>query len=134
MTHLLGFLGVATTGLVARAMAKGDVAEAKLALEQALRVAVTTGAVIGAIFIVAAVPMLAAFSGPACVELVEPAVVYTRIRALGFPFALAMSAQPLPARSAQCFVSCASSLRLQGVPCRRSQRRGPCTPAGELFA
>lgn len=94
--HLLGFLGVATTGLVARALARGDVPEAKASLDQALRVAVTTGAVVGAAFIALAVPMLAAFAGPACTELVDPAVVYTRIRALGFPFALAMSEQGPP--------------------------------------
>lgn len=91
--HFLGFLGISTTGLVARAMARGDAAGAKEALDQALRVAATTGVVVGAAFLCFATPMIAAFAGPACTELVEPAVAYTRIRAFGFPFALAMSAR-----------------------------------------
>lgn len=124
MCHLLGFLGVATTGLVARAMARGDVPEAKAALDQALRVALATGAVVGAAFVVFAVPMLAAFAGPACTELVEPAVAYTRIRAIGFPLALAMSARHAPGRrrrqnsiSSACLLFCVLSATVSLLLC-----------------
>ncbi len=90
-SHAMGFLAVATTGLVARARARGADEDAQRAVSDANSVALLLGVLLSVVFVVAATPMLAAFSGPASAALVPAATVYTRIRALGFPAALVMA-------------------------------------------
>ena len=89
--HLLGFLAVSTTMLVARARARGDDAAAQAATADAVTVAAAVGVVVATLFIAFATPALAAFSGPASAVLVPPAALYTRIRGVGMPFALVMA-------------------------------------------
>ena len=89
--HLLGFLAVSTTMMVARARARGDDAAAQAATADAVTVAASLGIVVGLLFVLFATPALAAFSGPASAALVPPAALYTRIRGFGFPFALVMA-------------------------------------------
>jgi Na+-driven multidrug efflux pump len=91
-SHAMGFLAVATTGLVARAQARGAHADTQRAVADAVAVAAAAGVALALLlFLFASVPVLAAFNGPASASLVAPAAAYTRIRALGFPAALIMS-------------------------------------------
>ena len=90
-SHLLGFLAVSTTMLVARARACGDDTAAQAATADAVTVAAAVGVVFAALFVAFATPALAAFSGPASAALVQPAATYTRIRGVGFPCALVMA-------------------------------------------
>jgi Na+-driven multidrug efflux pump len=89
--HAMGFLAVATTGLVARAQARGAHADTQRAVADAVAVAAAAGVALALLFLFASVPVLTAFNGPASAALVAPAATYTRIRALGFPAALIMS-------------------------------------------
>lgn len=91
-SHLLGFLAVATTMLVARAWARGDEGATRAAVADAVTVAAAVGLAVGVLFVAFATPVLAAFIGPgASTTLVQPAALYTRVRGFGFPFALVMA-------------------------------------------
>ena len=91
LTYSLGFLGVVATSLVAGARARGATAEAQAATEEALAIAAFSGLALGALLLAAPEPIVTAFAGPTATELVPPAVVYTRIRALGVAAALVMT-------------------------------------------
>lgn len=82
------FLGVATTSLIARARARGDTPAAQAALSDALTIAAACGVALCTFLLLLAPALLTAYSGVASAEIVGPAVGYTRVRALGMPFAL----------------------------------------------
>ena len=86
------FLAVATTSLVARARARGDAARAQSALAEALAIALASGLALCAALLLLAPQLIALYAGAAATpDVTRPAVAYSKIRALGMPFALVTS-------------------------------------------
>jgi MATE family multidrug resistance protein len=87
---LFNFLAYATTPLVAGARGAGRVDEAGRIVMRAMVLAVIIGVVLTAILVIGARLLVTAMqAGP---EVVEPAVAYLRIRALGLPAVLLITA------------------------------------------
>ena len=63
VSYALGFLGIATTTIVARARARGATAEAQTAVQQSVTIAAIAGLAFGSAFFVFATPIIAAFTG-----------------------------------------------------------------------
>ncbi len=86
VSWIFNFLVFGTTSTVARAVGADDLEAAGRRVSHAARVAVVLGVTVGAALLLAA-PMLVRALG-AVDELVDPAVVYLRIRAVGIPLLL----------------------------------------------
>ena len=83
-TWVFNFLVFGTTTSVAHAIGRGDRVAAGRRVAQAAVVATVLGVVTGAVLFVAAAPIVRAFG--AVDSLVDPAVTYLRVRAVGVPF------------------------------------------------
>jgi len=86
VSWIFNFLVYGTTSTVARAMGARDFEAAGRRVSHALQVAIVLGVVIGAALFVAAPVLLRALG--AVEALIEPGIVYLRIRALGVPLLL----------------------------------------------
>src|SRR5690606_14372597 len=86
VSWIFNFLVFGTTSTVARAVGAGQRATAGRRIAHAARVAGALGIAVAALLLVAA-PTLLRWSG-AVDELLDPAVSYLRIRAIGVPFIL----------------------------------------------
>ena len=88
-SYLFSFLGVATTNLVATALARGESRQDLASVVgSAARIALTCGAASCAIQIVLADPLLTLYAGAQSAEIVEPALSYVVIRAFAAPLVL----------------------------------------------
>jgi putative MATE family efflux protein len=85
------FLSVATTSLVARALARGSTADAQRAVQDGLSVAFAAGCLLCLTLLVSAPTALMLWTGDASAQLVPPASTYVYLRALGMPVALVTS-------------------------------------------
>jgi putative MATE family efflux protein len=86
VSWIFNFLVFGTTSTVARAVGAGDREAAGRRVSHAAQVALALGVAVGALLLVAAPQLLAALG--AVDELLEPAVTYLRVRALGVPLLL----------------------------------------------
>jgi putative MATE family efflux protein len=86
VSWIFNFLVFGTTSTVARAVGAGDRAAAGERVSHAAQVALALGVLIGGVLLVAAPHLLAAFG--AVEELLDPAVAYLRVRAIGVPLLL----------------------------------------------
>jgi putative MATE family efflux protein len=86
VSWIFNFLVFGTTSTVARAVGAGDRPAAGQRVSHAAQVAVALGVAVGALLLVAAPRLLAALG--AVDELLDPAVAYLRVRALGVPLLL----------------------------------------------
>ena len=87
--YLFTFISVATTSLVARALALRRQSDVQQATREALTIALVLGTFLGAVLFVFGAPLLRVWTGDsgASAALVGPALTYVRIRALGMPAA-----------------------------------------------
>ena len=85
------FLSVATTSLVARALARGSVSDAQRAVRDALSVAWAAGCLLCISLLVSTPLALKLWTGTASAQLVPSASVYVYLRAFGMPAALVTS-------------------------------------------
>jgi putative MATE family efflux protein len=86
LSWVFNFLVFGTTSTVARAVGAGDRVAAGRRVAHAAQVATVLGLVIGTVLLLGAPTLVRAFG--AVDELVDPAVTYLRIRAVGVPFLL----------------------------------------------
>jgi putative MATE family efflux protein len=86
VSWIFNFLVFGTTSTVARAVGAGDRAAAGERVSHAAQVAVVLGVAVGALLLVAAPRLLSALG--AVDELLDPAVAYLRVRAVGVPLLL----------------------------------------------
>jgi putative MATE family efflux protein len=86
VSWIFNFLVFGTTSTVARAVGAGDRGAAGRRVSHAAQVALALGIAVGALLLVAAPQLLAALG--AVDELLDPAVTYLRVRALGVPLLL----------------------------------------------
>jgi putative MATE family efflux protein len=86
VSWIFNFLVFGTTSTVARAVGAGDREAAGRRVSHAAQVALALGVAVGALLLVAAPQLLAALG--AVDELLDPAVTYLRVRALGVPLLL----------------------------------------------
>jgi putative MATE family efflux protein len=86
LSWIFNFLVFGTTSSVARAVGARDLEAAGRRVSHAAQVAAVLGLVVGAVLLVGAPALVRAFG--AVDELVDPAVTYLRIRAVGVPFLL----------------------------------------------
>ncbi|WP_052665422.1 MATE family efflux transporter [Nitriliruptor alkaliphilus] len=86
LSWVFNFLVFGTTSTVARAVGAGDRVAAGRRVSHAGQVAVVLGSVVGLVLLLGAPLLVRAFG--AVDELVDPAVLYLRIRAVGVPFLL----------------------------------------------
>jgi putative MATE family efflux protein len=86
LSWIFNFLVFGTTSTVARAVGAGDLAAAGRRVSHAGQVAVVLGLAVGLVLLLGAPLLVRAFG--AVDELVDPAVLYLRIRAVGVPFLL----------------------------------------------
>jgi putative MATE family efflux protein len=94
--YFFTFISVATTGLVARALARSSPTDAQRFVAEALTLAAWAGVGLGLFLFAFSPGLLTLWTGTAgsSAVLVAPASVYVNIRCLGYPFAfLAMVAQ-----------------------------------------
>jgi putative MATE family efflux protein len=86
LSWIFNFLVFGTTSTVARAVGAGDREAAGRRVSHAAQVALALGIVVGGLLLVAAPQLLAALG--AVDELLDPAVAYLRVRAIGVPLLL----------------------------------------------
>jgi putative MATE family efflux protein len=86
LSWIFNFLVFGTTSTVARAVGAGDREAAGRRVSHAAQVALALGVVVGGVLLVAAPPLLSVLG--AVDELLDPAVAYLRVRALGVPLLL----------------------------------------------
>jgi putative MATE family efflux protein len=86
LSWIFNFLVFGTTSTVARAVGSGDRVAAGRRVSHAGQVAVVLGALVGLLLLAGAPLLVRAFG--AVDELIEPSVLYLRIRAVGVPFLL----------------------------------------------
>jgi putative MATE family efflux protein len=86
VSWIFNFLVFGTTSTVARAVGAGDRAAAGERVSHAAQVAVVLGVTVGALLLAAAPRLLSALG--AVDELLDPAVAYLRVRAVGVPLLL----------------------------------------------
>jgi putative MATE family efflux protein len=86
VSWIFNFLVFGTTSTVARAVGAGDRAAAGERVSHAAQVAVVLGVAVGALLLAAAPRLLSALG--AVDELLDPAVAYLRVRAVGVPLLL----------------------------------------------
>jgi putative MATE family efflux protein len=86
VSWIFNFLVFGTTSTVARAVGAGDREAAGRRVSHAAQVALALGVAVGALLLVAAPQLLAALG--AVDELLDPAVTYLRVRAVGVPLLL----------------------------------------------
>jgi putative MATE family efflux protein len=86
VSWIFNFLVFGTTSTVARAVGAGDREAAGRRVSHAAQVALALGVAVGALLLMAAPQLLAALG--AVDELLDPAVTYLRVRALGVPLLL----------------------------------------------
>lgn len=86
--YLFTFLAVATTNLLAGALADGDEAKSQTVVSHALAIALGAGILVMLVIEIAGKSMLAATIGADGPLLIPVALKYTNIRALGAPFVL----------------------------------------------
>ena len=88
-SYLFSFLGVATTNLVATALARGESRQELASIvSSAARIALTCGAASCVTQVVLAYPLLTLYAGAQSAEIVEPAFSYVVIRAIAAPLVL----------------------------------------------
>ena len=85
------FLSVATTSLVARALARGSTVDAQRAVRDGLSVAWAAGCLLCLTLLASAPTALMLWTGDASAQLVPQASTYVYLRALGMPVALVTS-------------------------------------------
>jgi putative MATE family efflux protein len=86
LSWVFNFLVFGTTSTVARAVGAGDRTAAGRRVAHAAQVATVIGTVVGLVLLVGAPALVRAFG--AVDDLVDPAVTYLRVRAVGVPFLL----------------------------------------------
>ena len=86
VSWIFNFLVFGTTSTVARAVGAGDLIAAGRRVSHAGQVALVLGIAVGGLLALGATPLLASLG--AVEELLDPAVVYLRIRAVGVPLLL----------------------------------------------